>query len=133
MNSFSTDPRDIRKFGLIGVAFFGLLAALALWRDKPLALWVFGALSLGFTSFACFPAAMTPAYRAWMRAAHFVGPIVTAVILTLTYYLVITPYGLLKRLFGGRPLPLERDKRLESYWVERPEPAQPRERFSKRF
>ena len=49
------------------------------------------------------------------------------------YYLVVTPFGLLKRLFGGRPLPLKPDRNRSSYWAERPEPAQPKERFTKRF
>jgi len=133
MNSFSTDPKDIRKFGAVGFLFFGVLAGLALWRQKPVPTYLFGGLSVLFTSFCLFPTALTPAYRAWMRAAHFIGTIVTAVILSLAYYLVITPYGLLKRLFGGRPLALKPDSNLKSYWVERTEPAQPRERFSKRF
>jgi hypothetical protein len=133
MNSFSTEPKDIRKFGAVGFLFFGVLAGVALWRQKPVPTYLFGTLSALFTSFCLFPAALTPAYRLWMRAAHFIGTIVTAVILTLAYYLVITPYGLVKRLFGGRPLALKPDDNLKSYWVERTEPAQPKERFSKRF
>jgi hypothetical protein len=68
-----------------------------------------------------------------MRGAHVIGTIMTAVILTLAYYLVITPYALIKRLFGGRPLPFKPDKNSSSYWIERSESAQPRERFSKRY
>ena len=49
------------------------------------------------------------------------------------YYLVITPAALIKRLMGGRPLPLKPDKQTESYWVTRAEPSQPRERFIKRY
>ncbi len=133
MNSFSTDPREIRKFGAVGFLFFGVLAGIALWRHKPLPAYLFGSLSLLFTAFCIAPAALTPAYRAWMRAAHAVGSVVTAVILTLVYYLVITPYGLLKRIFGGRPLPLKPEKARASYWIERSEPAQPKERFPKRY
>jgi hypothetical protein len=36
-------------------------------------------------------------------------------------------------IFGGRPLSLKIDKGCDSYWVERTEPAQPRERFIKRY
>ena len=133
MNSFSTEPKDIRKFGLIGVVFFGLLAGVALWRQKPLPTYAFGALSFLFTAFCLFPASLTPVYRGWMRVAHAIGTVVTAVILTLAYYLVVTPFGLGKRFFGGRPLPLKPDKKRSSYWVSRPETAQPKERFIKRY
>ena len=51
----------------------------------------------------------------------------------LAYYLVITPTALLKRVFGGRPLPTRPDRDAASYWVTRPELAQPKERFIKRY
>jgi hypothetical protein len=53
--------------------------------------------------------------------------------LAIAYYVVITPAALLKRLFGGRPLPLSPDPDASTYWVSRDEPAQPKERFYKRF
>jgi hypothetical protein len=59
--------------------------------------------------------------------------VVTGLMLTLAYFLVITPAAWLKRIFGGRPLPLKPDREASSYWVEREEAAQPRERFLKRF
>jgi hypothetical protein len=133
MNSYSTDPKDIRKFGAIGFLFFGVLAGVALWRQKPVPTYLFATLAVLFTGFCLLPEFLTPAYRAWMRAAHFIGTVFTAVILTLAYYLVVTPYGLIKRLFGDRLLAVKRDERLPSYWVDRTEPAQPRERFHKRY
>jgi hypothetical protein len=62
-----------------------------------------------------------------------VGRLVNTLLLTLAYLLVITPAAWLKRLFGGRPLPVRPDRQASSYWVEREEPAQPRERYLKRF
>jgi carbamoyltransferase len=64
------------------------------------------------------------AYRCFMR---------TDLMLTALFYLVITPAALIKRIFGGRSLPLKPDKNVSTYWVTRPEPAQPKERFQKRF
>ena len=74
-----------------------------------------------------------PLYKGWIKVANFISKIITAVILTLAYFLVITPSGLAKRLFGGRPLPTRPDKNIESYWVPRDEPSQPKERFNKRY
>jgi hypothetical protein len=54
-------------------------------------------------------------------------------ILTIFFYFVMTPAALLKRIFGGRPLPVKPDPDAETYWVTRTEPAQPKERFPKRF
>ena len=79
------------------------------------------------------PGPMAPVYLGWLRIAHLIGRGITAVVLTLMYYLVITPAALLKRLFGGRPLPTEPDKKAATYWADRDEPAQPLERFTKRY
>jgi hypothetical protein len=133
MTSSSTDKKEIRKFGIIAFVFFGCLCALGLWRQKPFAIYFFGLLSLLGMGFILLPSLLKPVYDAWLRIAHLIGRTVTIVMLTLAYYLVITPSALIKRIFGGRPLPLRPDKELASYWVTRPEPAQPKERFIKRF
>jgi len=79
------------------------------------------------------PSRLKGVYTTWLTIAHFLGTIVTALVLALAYYGVITPSALIKRLFGGRPLPVKPDKKVSSYWVARSEPAQPKERFLKRY
>jgi len=87
-------------------------------------------MGLGFT---LFPVRLRPIYSGWMKVAHFVGKVITVSILTLAYYLVITPSALIKRVFGGAPIPLKFDKEADSYWVKRTETIQPKERFLKRY
>jgi hypothetical protein len=72
-------------------------------------------------------------YRGWLKCANLIGKTVNVFMLTFAYFLVITPSAWLKRLFGGRPLPVRPDRKASTYWVEREEGAQPRERFLKRF
>jgi hypothetical protein len=133
VNSNSTDAKEIRKFGLIAFSFFGCLCVLGIWLDKPIPTYLFGFLSLLGFGFILIPSRMRPIYGVWLRIAHFLGRVVNTIILTLAYYLVITPAALIKRFFGGAPLPIKPDKDCLSYWVTRDEPAQPRERFFKRF
>lgn len=133
LNSTSTEPSRIRKFGLVAFVFFGCLSVLGLWLERPLATYFFGCLSLLGAGFLLLPGPLKPLYTAWITIAHALGRVVTISVLTLAYYLVITPSALIKRLFGGRPLPLKPSKETSTYWVNRAEPAQPRERFLKRF
>jgi len=100
---------------------------------KPIPTYLFGFLSTLGLGFILMPSQLKPVYAAWLKVAHFIGRIVTILILTLAYYLVITPSALLKRLFGGTPLPIKPDKKASSYWVNRNEAVQPRERFLKRY
>lgn len=129
----STNNREIRKFGLIALIFFGCLFALGLWMRKPLPTYLFGFLSTLGIGFILIPYPLRPVYAAWLKTSHFLGTVLTTLILTLAYYLVITPSALIKRLFGGAPLPVKPDKNASSYWVARTEPVQPRERFLKRY
>ena len=129
----SIEIKEIRKFGLIALVFFGALMVLGLWLDRPVPTYlgaVLGSLGLGLV---ILPGPLGPVYRLWLKVGHFIGKVVTTGVLVIAYYLVMTPAGLLKRIFGGRPIPLRPDKRSTSYWVPRTEPAQPRERFSKRY
>ncbi|MDY6951000.1 MAG: hypothetical protein SWE60_05775 [Thermodesulfobacteriota bacterium] len=132
MNSNSTE-KGIRKFGIIAFVFFGALCALGLWRNKPIPTYLFGALAvLGF-GFLLIPRPLRPIHDAWLRIGHLVGRIITLLSLAIVYYLVITPTSFIKRLLGGAPLPLKPDKEASTYWVSRSEPAQPKERFLKRY
>ena len=133
MNSNSTDTKEIQKFGVIAFIFFGLLCGLGVWTKKLLPAYFFGFLSMIGFSFIVAPQKMRPIYGTWLRIAHFLGRVVTTLILAIAYYVVITPAALIKRLFGGAPLPIKLDKKGSSYWVNRNEPAQPKERFLKRF
>lgn len=133
MISYSTDTREIRKFGLIALIFFGFLCALGLWMRKPIPTYLFGFLSILGLGFILIPAQLRPIHAGWLKIAHLLGIIVTTLTLTLTYYLVLTPSAMIKWIFSGRPLPVKPDRKSSSYWVARTEPAQPNERFLKRY
>lgn len=53
--------------------------------------------------------------RLWMGLAEAMGFVMTRLILALIFFLVVTPTGLLRKLFGGDPLN-RRAARAESYW-----------------
>jgi len=133
MNSYSTDTWEIRRFGLIAFVFFGCLGGLLIWREKNVFAIIFGVFSLTGLAMLLFPSPLKPVYLAWLKTTAFIGKVLTVLILTLAYYAVITPFGLVKRIFGGRPLPVRPDPEASSYWISRSEASQPRERFKKRF
>ena len=64
-------------------------------------------------------------YIAWMALAFVLGFIVSGILLTLFFFLVITPIGWVARCFGNDFLSLKLDRRTPSYWL-------PRERKTKK-
>ena len=43
-------------------------------------------------------------YLGWMRVFYPIGWVVSHLLLAIVYYLVLTPIGLVMRLFGGDPM-----------------------------
>ena len=52
-----------------------------------------------------------------MKLAHVLSIVMTSVLLTLTYYLVMTPMGFLMKLLGKDPMERKFDRGKESYWI----------------
>jgi hypothetical protein len=51
-----------------------------------------------------WPAAFKPLGRIWFAFSHLLGTIVSKVILTLVFYLIVTPVGLIRRILGADPM-----------------------------
>jgi hypothetical protein len=129
----SIEPREVRKFGLIAFFFFGALASALIFKGRLVFGCIFGAMCITGALIFLLPNPMKPVYRAWVLTGEAIGKVVTVVLLTLVYYGAITPYRFILWIFRKNLLPLRPDKTLSTYWVTRTEPAQPRDRFYKRY
>ena len=63
--------------------------------------------------------ALKPAYEGWMKIAHLIGGIVTTLILTIVFFVVFTPIGLILRLLGKDHLGRKLDPNAKTYWEQR--------------
>jgi len=95
---YPKEKRDIRVVFLVFSLFFSLGA----WKNYPSNLsFTFAGLAVLLLTLLTFtPLFLRPVFQVWLKVAHFIGQVNTQVILTLLYYLVFTPYGLVMRLFG---------------------------------
>jgi hypothetical protein len=75
------------------------------------------------------PAAGSGLYRVWLLAAVPIGWTMSRVVLGVVYYAVLTPVGLLLRLFGRDPMERGFDPSAGTYWVERKTARDPRRYF----
>lgn len=94
-----------RRFGLtVGGAFLAL-AAIARWRGRDGAALVFaGVGGLLVLAALAVPERLGPVSRGWMGLSRLLSRVTTPISLGIVYFVVITPVGLLMRLFGRRPL-----------------------------
>jgi hypothetical protein len=100
------DRPGLRRFGLVTGAILAGLFGLAfpLLAGRPFPVWPF-AVGGGLALWALVaPGSLRPVYRGWMRVGTVVGWVNTRVLLALVFFLVVTPMGLVMRLFGRHPL-----------------------------
>jgi hypothetical protein len=109
--------RTEREFGLLVGGVFILLGGWWLFRGKfagvvPI-VFSLGLLLVLFGSL--FPRALIYPNRAWMLLAEALGFVSTRLVLGIVFFLIITPIGVVKRLFGWDPLG-RRAASASSYW-----------------
>ena len=64
-----------------------------------------------------WPASLLRVYKAWMALGTVMGWINTRIILGAVFYLVVTPIGVLRRLFGKDPMGKKLKSDVDSYRV----------------
>ena len=109
--------QELRKFGLVMAAAFCVFGGLMLWRGKAAGPYVLG-LGVAFLLLGLvLPGALRPIEQIWMAFAEKLSIVSTFVILSLTYYLVMTPVGVLTRLMGKDLLQTKLEPSSSSYWL----------------
>jgi hypothetical protein len=124
--------RDLRSFGLLTGAIWALIGVLPwVFRRDPVRLWAIGlaALLAGFG--LLWPAALRYPYRGWMALGHALGWINSRILLSLVFYLVVTPMGFVMRLSGRDPMRRGFDRKAASYRI--PREPRPGEHMRRQF
>jgi hypothetical protein len=119
INDLKTDIPNLRKSGLLvgGVALLiGLVLLLRHKANYPYLLWP-GAVLIALGT--VWPRALKYPYIAWMTMAFALGFVMSQVILTLFFFLLVTPIGLVARLFGKDFLNRKLDPTATTYWIPR--------------
>ena len=116
IKSIPSSEKDLRKFGVTLGVFFGILGAVLWWKGRPPGIYtLFAAVFFLFFGLA-LPGFLKPVQKVWMGLALCIGWVMTRLILTAVFYLVLTPIGFFLRL-SGKDLMQARDGRDEgTYW-----------------
>ena len=110
---------ELRKFGLLVGGVFAVLGLLWLLRGKAHPAWLLAPGIALVVLGAALPGVLKPVYLVWMSLALVLGFIVSHVLLTLFFFLAITPIGVVARLTGKDFLRLKLQPDAKSYWIPR--------------
>ena len=115
----TSSTRDLRKFGLMVGAVFCLLGLFFWLRHKPFFWYLFvpgvPLMVLGLI----WPRSLQWIYAGWMTLATIIGILVSTILLTLLFYLVVAPIGLLARAVGKDFLSRKLHPEAPTYWTVR--------------
>jgi len=109
--------RAEREFGFLVGSLLALLGAWWTARGKfdPVAPWLIAVGGLLVAAAAAAPRALAKPLALWMGLAERLASVVTFVVLSIVYFLVVTPIGLVMRARGWDPL-ARRAPASRSYW-----------------
>jgi hypothetical protein len=130
-----TEPTSIpqaRRAVLTVVAVLALMAGWQFYRGRTTVAAVLASSAVVLFIVAWIPTGAAWFYRHWMRLAHTLGYVNSRILLSLTYYLMLTPIGLVKRLLGHDQMD-RRGGRRASYWTVRRERRQSKEGFERAY
>ena len=133
IKSIKSEKNDFKKFGItIGVLLI-IIAGFLFWKEKE----SFEILLVVGTIFSILgivvPNILKPLFWIWMIFATILGWFMTRLILSLLFYLIFTPIGMISRLFGKQFLELKFDKTDKTYWNYRHNDAFEKDKYEKQY
>ena len=128
-----SSDRDLRKFGFLVGGVFAAISLYFLWRGRDVWEWLFGVGAVLIFGGGAYPALLKPFQKAWMTLGIILGWIMTHLILALLFYCIVTPLGILARLFSKKIFDKRFRTRAASYWNYREAQEFNKENLEKQF
>ena len=123
----------VKKTGItVGIVL--ILISLLLWylgRTSFIYFSIIGGLFV-ILAFIAIPM-LRPFHKLWMMLALAMGFVMSRVILTVLYYFILTPIGLIAKLVGKKFMPVRFDKSALTYWEKRENPVKQQIDYERQF
>ena len=111
-----------RNFGLV---FFVVFLIVSLWpviNNEPIRVWSV-IISLIFLVLGLINSKMlSPLNKLWFKFGMILGALIAPMVMGLIFFLVVTPIGLILKLFGKDLLNKKYKSKKSTYWIKRDNP-----------
>jgi Saxitoxin biosynthesis operon protein SxtJ len=116
IRNIKESQKDLRKFGLtVGIVLL-LICVFLFFKHKGSYIYVGILGGLLILSGLIIPIILKPLNKVWMTLAILMGWVMTRIILIILFFIVLTPLGLIAKLFGKDFLDLKIERSRKSYW-----------------
>ena len=107
-----------RSFGIVFFVFFVIVAIYPLINNGELRIWSL-VISLIFLILGLINSKLlTPLNKLWFKFGIFLGKLISPIIMGIIFFFVVTPIGLILRIFGKDVLNLKKNN-ANSYWIKK--------------
>src|SRR5205809_267313 len=126
------EKKQLRHFGLVVGGIFGVIGFWPMvFRGEGPRLWALAlAVALVLPAIA-LPRSLARVHRVWMVVGETLGWINTRILLSLVFYGIVTPMGIIIRHFGRDPMRRGFEPRVDTYRV--PKPPRPASHMTRQF
>lgn len=128
-----TGKKEVRNFGLLFAAVCLGAGVYMVWKEKSAAWVAFSLSGLFLITGLLLPGILQPFHRMWMRLAALLAWLNTRLLLSVFFFLILTPIGLLMRLFGKDLLNHKINRPALTYWVKRDSVQKPKQSYEHLF
>ena len=108
-----------RSFGILFFIVFLILSLWPLKNGNNLNLYFLITSGIFLILGAINSKLLTPLNKAWIKFGEILGLIIAPIVMSLVYFVILTPVSLIVRLFGKDLLGLKFIKENETYWIKR--------------
>lgn len=123
--------RELMWFGPLFALFGGMIGGIAQWKfgAPEVAKWIWIISALVIVLYYAVPPLRKWIYIGWMAVFFPIGWVLSHVLLSVVFYLVVFPIGILVRLFRYDALRRRFDPDAKSYWIKRDTNTDPKKYF----
>ena len=107
-----------KNFGIVFSIVFLIIALWPLLKQNDLRLWSLSISGIFFVLGLFNSKLLSPLNKIWFKFGMLLGTFISPVVMCIVFFLVVTPTGLIMKLFGKDLLNLKKNKK-ETYWLDK--------------
>ena len=107
-----------KSFGIVFFIVFVIISLYPLVNQEDIRIWSLVIAFIFFILALLNSKILTPLNKIWTRFGLFLGNLISPIVMGIIFFFVVTPIGLLMRLFGKDVLNLKKNK-FSTYWIKK--------------
>ena len=121
---FKKKNKSNKSFGIIFFIVFLIIGFWPLINGEGVRIWSI-LLSLSFLILGLLNSKiLSPLSYSWIKLGIIIGNFISPIIMAIIFYLLISPFGIVMRIFG-RDLLMKKYSKKSSYWIKREKKMNP--------